>query len=131
MTPTLYYVIYSAALTLLALLLGSFFRNRLWTLQGMKIGVGNRDNVPPPTPFAARVDRAAMNTLENFVLFAVLALTAHVAGVDSAQVAFGAGMFFWARVAYLLVYLLGIAYLRTLIWLVGLAGMGMIAVAMF
>ena len=131
MTPTLYYVIYSAALTLLALLMGSFFRNRLWTMKGMKIGLGNRDNVPLPTPLSGRADRAAMNTLENFVLFAALAVTAHSAGVDSAQVALGAKIFFWARVAYLLAYLLGITYLRTLIWMVGLAGMGMIAAAMF
>ncbi|CAG4884574.1 conserved membrane protein of unknown function [Georgfuchsia toluolica] len=131
MTPTLYYIIYSAALTLLALLLGSFFRNRLWTLQGLKIGLGNRDHVPPPTPLSGRADRAAMNTLENFVLFAALALTAHVAGIDNAQVALGAGMFFWARVAYLLAYLLGIVYLRTLVWLIGLAGLVMIAAALF
>ena len=85
MTPTLHYVVYSAALTLLALFLGSFFRNRLWTWQGLKVGVGNRDNVPPPTPLSGRADRAAMNTLENFAPFAALALAAHVAGADNAQ----------------------------------------------
>lgn len=131
MTPTLYYVVYSAGLTLLALLMGSFFRNRLWTLQGLKIGLGNRDHVLPPTPLSGRADRAAMNTLENFVLFATLALTTHVAGIDNAQVALGAGIFFWARVAYLLAYLLGIVYLRTLIWLIGLSGLVMIAAALF
>ncbi|MFY9326651.1 MAG: MAPEG family protein [Georgfuchsia sp.] len=131
MTPTLYYVIYAGALTMLALLMGSVFRNRLWTLQGFKIGIGNRDSVPPPTPLSGRADRAAMNTLENFVLFAALAITAHVAGMDNEQVALGAGIFFWARVAYLLIYLLGIVYLRTLVWAVGLAGMVMIAAALF
>ncbi len=39
--------------------------------------------------------------------FAVLALTTRVAGVDNAQVALGAAIFSWARVAYLLVYLIG------------------------
>lgn len=131
MTSTLYYVIYAAALTLLSLFLGSFFRNRLWTLQGLKIGMGNRETIPPPTPISARADRAAMNTLENFVLFAALALTAHAAGVDNAQVALGAAIFFWARVAYLAAYIAGIAYLRTLIWAVGFAGLVMIAAAMF
>jgi uncharacterized MAPEG superfamily protein len=131
MTPTLYYVVYAAALTLLSLLMGSFFRNRLWTLEGMHIGMGNRDKLLPPTALSGRADRAAANTLENFVLFAALALTAHVGGVDNAQVALGAATFFWARVAYLLVYLIGTAYLRTLIWAVGLVGIGMIAAAMF
>ena len=131
MTPTLNYVIYSAALTMLSLILGSFFRNRLWTLQGLQVGLGNRETILPPTALSGRADRAAMNTLENFVLFAALALTAHAAGVDNAQVALGAGMFFWARVAYLLAYLLGIIYLRTVIWAIGLAGLAIIAAAMF
>src|SRR5690606_12596454 len=100
MTPTLQYLVCSAGLLLLALLLGSFFRNRLWTLEGMRIGVGNRDNAPPATRLSGRADRAAMNTLENFVPFAALALTAHVAGADNAQSALGAQIFFWARVAY-------------------------------
>lgn len=131
MTPTLQYVVYAAGLTLLSLFMGSFFRNRLWTPQGMAVGLGNRDNVPPPTPMSGRADRAAMNTLENFVVFAALAITAHVAGVDGEQVARGAAIFFWARVAYLIVYVAGIRYLRTLLWAAGLAGEIMIVAAMF
>jgi uncharacterized MAPEG superfamily protein len=131
MTATLYYVVYMAGLTLLSLLLGSFFRNRLWTPSGLKIGVGNREDVPPPSALSGRADRAAMNTLENFVLFAALALTAHVAGVDNAQVALGAAVFFWARVAFLFAYLLGIRYLRTVFWAIGLVGLLIIGNAMF
>lgn len=131
MTTTLYYVVYAAGLTLLSVFMGSFFRNRLWTPRGMMVGIGNRDNVPPPTALARRADRASMNTLENFVIFAALALTAHVAGVDGEQVARGAAIFFWARVAYLIVYLLGITYVRTAVWAVGLAGEIMIVAAMF
>ena len=131
MTPTLHYVVYAAALTLLSLFMGSFFRNRLWTPSGMMIGIGNRETIPAPTAISGRADRAAMNTLENFVVFAALALTAHVAGVDGEKVAQGAAIFFWARVAYLAVYVMGIPYLRTVIWVVGLVGMFIIAAAMF
>ena len=131
MTPTLYYVVYAAGLTLLSAFLGSFFRNRLWTSEGMKIGMGNRDHVPPPSAIACRADRAAANTLENFVVFAALALTAHVAGVDGDKVALGAAIFFWARVAYLPCYLFGIAYVRSAIWFISLVGEAMIVCAMF
>lgn len=131
MTPALQYVVCSAALTWLSLMLGTFFRNRLWTLEGMKVGVGNRDKVSPATPLAGRADRAAINTLENFVLFAALVLTAHAAGVDGEHVTRGAAIFFWARVAYVPVYLAGIPVLRTLLWAIGLAGMGLIVAAMF
>lgn len=130
MTATLYYVVYAAGLTLLSLFMGSFFRNRLWTLAGMKVALGNRDKVPLPSPLAGRADRAAMNTLENFVIFAALALTAHAAGAEGEQVALGAAIFFWARVIYLIVYIAGIPYLRTLVWAAGLGGELLMVAAM-
>ena len=129
MTATLYYVVYAAGLTLLSLFMGSLIRNRLWTPQGMHGAVGNRDKLPPPTAISGRADRAAMTTLENFPIFAALALTAHVAGVDGEQVARGAAIFFWARVAYFPIYLAGIEVLRTVVWAVSVAGMVMIMLA--
>lgn len=130
MTPALHYVVYSAGLTWLSLLMGSFFRNRLWTLEGMKVGISSRDTVLPPTILSGRADRAAANTLENFAVFAALVLTAHVAGVDNDQVTLGAAIFFWTRVAYIPAYLSGIYFLRSLIWAISLVGMGLIAAAM-
>jgi uncharacterized MAPEG superfamily protein len=97
----------------------------------MMVGIGNREKILPPTPVSGRADRAAMNTLENFVIFAALVLTAHAANLDAEQVTLGAAIFFWARVAYLLVYLAGIPYLRTVIWVIGLGGLIVIAAAMF
>ena len=46
---------------------------------------------------------------------------------DNAQTELGAAVFFRARVAYIPIYLIGIAYLRTAIWLVSIVGLGMIA----
>ena len=130
MTATLHYVVYAAGWTLLSLFLGTLFRNRLWTPDGMRFGIGNRDTPPAPNLLGGRADRAAANTLENFVLFAALALTAHVAGVDNERVALGAAIFFWARVAYTVVYLAGIPVVRTVIWGIGAVGLLMIASAM-
>jgi uncharacterized MAPEG superfamily protein len=130
MTPTLMTVIYMALLTWLTLLGGSFFRERVWTIDGVIIAFGNRDNLPPPSALSGRADRTASNTMENFVLFAAIALTIHAAGLDNERVATGAQMFFWARVVYVPVYYAGITYLRSAIWLIGVIGIGMMLAAL-
>jgi len=126
MSMTLKYIACAAVLTWSTILLASLIRARMWTPEGMRIGFGNREDLPPATGLAGRADRTARNTLENFVLFAALALAAQVAGANAAQTEMGAAIFFWSRLAYVPVYLLGIAYLRTAIWLVSLYGLWLI-----
>lgn len=125
MTTTLTLVIYMAILTWLTVLLASLIRVKGWTPSGTMMALGNRDKLPEATPFAGRAERAARNTLENFVLFAAIALVAHAAGATSPKIATGAQIFFWARVLYVPVYCAGIAYLRTAIWVVSIVGLGM------
>jgi len=129
MTPELLYVAYSAGLTWVMLMTASLLRARMWTPQGLKFAFGNRDQPPESSPVAARAHRAAKNMLENLVLFTALVLVARLGGVPSARLELGAAMFFWARVVYFAVYLAGIAYARTVVWGVGLVGLGMIAAA--
>jgi uncharacterized MAPEG superfamily protein len=131
MTPDLRFVAYSVALTWIMLMTASSMRTRLWTVRGGPLALGNRDDLPEPSKAAARADRAARNMLENLVLFASLVLVARAAGVDPARLELGASLFFWARVFYFPVYLVGIPYLRTAIWAVGVAGTAMIFAAMF
>jgi uncharacterized MAPEG superfamily protein len=52
-----------------------------------------------------------------------------VAGLGE-QATAGAAGFFWARVVYLPVYLLGITYLRSAVWGVGVAGLAMMLLAL-
>ncbi|MGO4395669.1 MAPEG family protein [Variovorax sp. M-6] len=125
MTTTLTLVIYMAILTWLVVLLASLIRVKGWTPSGTMMALGNRDKLPEATPFAGRAERAARNTLENFVLFAAIALVAHAAGATSPRIATGAQIFFWARVLYVPVYCAGITYLRTAIWVVSIVGLGM------
>jgi uncharacterized MAPEG superfamily protein len=66
--------------------------------------------------------------VENMVLFAALVLIAAVAGKANAVTAMGAAIFFWGRAAYALIYVAGIAWLRTLAWFVSVVGMVLIAV---
>ena len=65
--------------------------------------------------------------VENLVLFAALVLIAAVAGKANATTAIGAAIFFWARLAYAVIYLVGIPWLRTAAWFVSVIGMAMIA----
>lgn len=129
MTTTLTLVIYMALLTWAAVLAASLIRAKGWTLAGTMVAVGNRENLPAASAFAGRAQRAAQNTLENFVLFAAIALVAHAAAADSPKVALGAQVFFWARVVYLPVYYAGIAFVRTAVWVVSIIGLAMMIAA--
>jgi len=129
MTPLLNVVVYMTLLTFAAIVLGAVLRNREWTLQGMQAGLSNRDNLSAATPMGARAERAAANTKESFILFLALALTAHLAGVGE-HALLGAQVFIWARLLYLPVYISGITYLRSAVWVVGIAGLAMMALAL-
>jgi uncharacterized MAPEG superfamily protein len=108
-------------LTFVTVLLGALLRNREWTAEGRAIGLGNRDNLSEPTPLGGRAERTARNALEASIFFVPLALVAHAAGLD-AEVLLGAQIAFWARVAYVPIYIAGIKVVRSLVWMVGVAG---------
>lgn len=94
--------------------------------------LGNRDVAhPPPEGWRSRLDRTSKNMDENLPLFAALVLVAHVAGASNATSALGAQVFVAARVAHALVYVVGIPYLRTLVWVVSIVGMFMVASTLF
>ena len=122
-------LVWSAILIFVMVIAGSYFRNRAGNLEGMRRAMGNRDNLPPPTPISGRADRAAMNMLENTVMFTALAAALHFSDRNTAQAQLGANIFFWARVAYFPAYLAGIGPLRSVIWVVGAIGLAMMAVA--
>lgn len=91
--------------------------------RGLPWAFGPRDNpVPPLAGIKGRLDRACGNFLETFPIFAVLVLAGGALGVHSALTAWGATLYFWARLAYVPVYAAGIPVLRTGIWGVSLVG---------
>ncbi len=61
--------------------------------------------------------------LESMVLFTALVLVAQVAGKANATTALGAELFFWARLVYVPVYLIGIKWARTGVWAVSVVGL--------
>jgi uncharacterized MAPEG superfamily protein len=131
MTHVLTLVVCMAALTWLSVLAASLIRAKGWTMPGLQYAMSNRENPPDATAFAGRADRTAKNNLENFVLFAVLALVAHVTRGEAPRVTLGADIFFWSRILFIVVYYAGIPYLRTLIWTAGSVGLAIMASALF
>lgn len=96
----------------------------LLTVQlGIRYNAGPRDQSRPLAGIAARADRALRNFLETFPLFVALVLAVTVAGKADTWTATGAALYFWARVAYLPLYLAGIRYLRSIVWAIAGAGL--------
>jgi uncharacterized MAPEG superfamily protein len=92
--------------------------------RGRKWNAGNRDGEPNPlTGIAARASRANHNFLETFAFFAAAVLAVVLARQNTPHTALGAQLYFWARAAYLPVYLIGVPYLRTLVWAISLGGL--------
>ena len=129
MTVLLELTVYFTVWTLIVVLVGAAIRNQEWTKEGRDIGLGNRDNLKEATPMGGRAERAAKNSIEAAVFFVPLALIANAAGLD-AEVMLGAQVAFWARIAYVPIYIAGIKYLRSLVWIIGVIGYGMMVAAM-
>jgi uncharacterized MAPEG superfamily protein len=120
-TPELKYLGWSILLgivyVLLAATLGTSQRGLTWN-------VGNRDgSTRPLTGAGARATRASRNFLETFPFFAAAALAVVLAKTNNSHTALGAALYFWGRVLYLPVYVIGIPYLRTLVWAVSFWGL--------
>lgn len=121
MTPDLKFLAWSIGLGLAYVLVAA----ALGTAQrGFNWNVGNRDGAPQPlTGPAARAHRASRNFLETFPFFAAAVLAVVLAKANTAHTALGAEIYFWGRVAYLPIYIIGIPYLRTLAWAVAFWGL--------
>ncbi|HEY1798001.1 MAG TPA: MAPEG family protein [Stellaceae bacterium] len=85
--------------------------------------VGNRENLPALDGWAGRAQRAHRNMLESLTLFAPLVLVAQFTGTASGATALGAQLFFWGRLAYAPVYVLGVPWLRSALWGVSFIGL--------
>jgi uncharacterized MAPEG superfamily protein len=95
--------------------------------RGLAWNVGNRDGEPRDlSGVAARAERANHNFLETFPFFAAAVLAVVLAKANGAHTAAGSEIYCWARLAYLPIYLIGIPYLRTVVW--GLSLWGIIRV---
>ena len=125
MKPELMLLVWAALLTLVQAVVavqGAMMQVGLPTL------AGNREGMPEIKGWGGRAARAHRNMLENLVLFAALVLVAVVADKTNGTTLLGAQIFLYARIAYALVYIAGIPWLRTGVWAVSVVGLAMIFV---
>ncbi len=99
--------------------------------RGSKWNASARDGeAPPPGRVAGRLQRAQANFLETFPVFAAAAIAVVVAGRQDASTGLAVQLYFWARLAYVPLYAFGVPYVRSLAWLVSLAGIVMLLKAL-
>jgi uncharacterized MAPEG superfamily protein len=120
MTPELTYLVWSAALTFLLVLVAV---NGATLAVGLPTLAGNRENLPELTGWAGRAGRAHRNMLESLILFAIFVLVAQAAGIHNNMTLLGAQLFFWGRVVHAVVYIIGIPWVRTAAWAVSVVGL--------
>jgi len=121
-------LVWAAILTLIQMLIAVAGAN---TQVSLPVLAGNREGMPPLTGWALRAQRAHVNMLESLVIFAIFVLVAQATNRLDETTALGAQIFFWGRVAYALVYLAGVPWVRTLVWAVSVVGLLMILSQLF
>jgi uncharacterized MAPEG superfamily protein len=98
--------------------------------RGYRWTASSRDaEVPPLTGVAGRLQRALRNFLETFPVFVAAVFLVHVLGRDGALSEWGAGLYFSARLAYLLLYAAGVPLLRSLVWNAAFVGIVLLLLA--
>ena len=99
---------------------------------GPEWALGARDEaMPPPAPVTARLQRAHANLMETLPLFTAAVLAVVLAGRSGTTSAIGAHMFFWGRLAYLVIYAAGLRGWRTVAFLVASLGLLVVVAALF
>jgi uncharacterized MAPEG superfamily protein len=116
------------ALGAVVLLVHVFAAVRFKTRQyGTKWNVGARDEaLPPLDPIAGRLARAQANFQETFPIAIIALLGVVIAGRTSQWTALGGWIWLGARIVYLPLYAAGVPTVRTLVWAISLAGLGMV-----
>lgn len=85
----------------------------------------------PQSEWAQRLYFAHSNAVENLVVFAALVLILDAMGKSSALTATACAVYFWARLAHVIVYTMGVPVLRTLTFAAGFFAQAALALVIF
>ncbi len=88
-------------------------------------------NDKPQSPWAQRLYFAHTNAVENLVIFAPLVLILNFMNHSTETTVFACAVYFWARLAHVIVYAMGIPVLRTLSFAVGFLAQAALVLAVF
>ena len=95
--------------------------------RGSAWNAGPRDgDMPALSPLAGRAERALSNFNETYPAFIVAVLTVVVAGRTGGWSELGVWLWLVARLGYIPLYLAGIPYIRSLVWVA--SGVGILCV---
>jgi uncharacterized MAPEG superfamily protein len=129
MTPELFWLTLTVILT--GLLWVPYILNRL-QVRGVAGALANPSrNDKPHAEWATRLMFAHDNAVENLVTFAPLVLILAQIDYSSTWTVYACAVYFWARVAHLIVYTLGLPVFRTLAFTVGFLAQAVLALAIF
>lgn len=94
---------------------------------GTKWNMGARDEtLPPLDPIGGRLIRAQANFLETYPIAIIVLLGVVVAGRTSEWTAIGGWLWLGARAVYLPLYGFGVPVVRTLVYVAGMVGLGIV-----
>jgi uncharacterized MAPEG superfamily protein len=129
MTPELFWLTLTVILT--GLLWVPYVLNRI-AIRGLFGAMANpaRDD-KPHAEWASRMMFAHDNAIENLVIFAPLVLILAQLDYSTKWTVGACAVYFWARVAHLIVYTLGVPVFRTLTFAVGFFAQAVLALAIF
>ena len=88
---------------------------------GIGWGMGRRSNQPNLTDLDRRFERTIANSTEGMIAFVPIGLAAFLLGNDANMILLAAQVFVAARLLFAVLYLSNIPYIRTVVWLAGVA----------
>jgi uncharacterized MAPEG superfamily protein len=129
LTPELFWLTLTVILT--GLLWVPYILNRS-IVRGLGGAMANpKPGDKPHAPWATRLMFAHDNAVENLVIFAPLVLILNEIDYSTKATVWACAVYFWARLAHLLVYTLGLPIFRTLAFCVGFAAQVVLVLAIF
>ena len=129
LTPELFWLTLTVILT--GLLWVPYILNRVM-VRGLGGAMANPSRTDKPhAPWATRLMFAHDNAVENLVIFAPLVLILAEIDYSTKWTVWACAVYFWARLAHLVVYTLGLPVFRTLAFTVGFLAQAVLALAIF
>lgn len=129
MTRELFWLTLTTILTGLIWLPYTLDRVRVRGLMGAMANPSRNDK--PQSPWAQRLFYAHDNAVENLVVFGALVLILNALDYSTKWTVMACAVYFWARLAHVVIYGMGIPVLRTLAFTVGFLAQGVLALAIF
>ena len=129
MTPELFWLTLTVILTGVMWIPYCINRCQVRGLSGTMANPSRNDK--PHAEWATRMMFAHDNAVENLIIFAPLVLILNDLDYSTTSTALACAVYFWSRVAHLIVYTLGLPVFRTLAFLVGFAAQVVLVLAIF